>query len=228
MKIKNILINAILLLSIGNLVSCQKQDHAYEHFVKDGERIYIGKVIDVVGMPGEGRVGLSWGVFDSRAKKVKVKYNDGLDSVILEVNKTSSVDYMQTIIENLEERIYSFQIFTLDVDGNQSVGYSVDCQSYGENYRLTLNNRFINTVTKSGNNVTINWVSAKEPVVETEIEYTELGTNLLKIMELPVSSNSIVLTNVDITKAIRYRTMYKPTSEAIDYFYSNYSTYSIN
>ncbi len=228
MKFRNIIINTFLCALAVNMVACQKQDHAYEQFVKDGERIYIGKVVEVVAKPGKGRVGLSWGVFDSRAKKIKIKYNDGLDSIMLDVSKTESVDYMDVVINNLQERLYSFQIYTLDGYGNQSVARTIDCQSYGENYRKTLNNRFISSAVKSGKNLNMNWLSSKSPVVETEIEYFDATTGESKVVKLPVATNTITLTNVKFDQGLRYRTKYSPTDNALDYFYSDYSTFKIN
>lgn len=208
--------------------SCQKQDHAYKEFIKDGERIYIGKVLDLAAQAGNGRVQLSWGVFDSRVKKVKIKYNDDQDSVLMDVAKTESVDYLQTIISNLDERTYTFKVYAMDGLGNQSVAQSIDCKSFGESYRKTLNNRIIGSKTVAGKNVTLNWVSVTTDsnISETEIEYYDLDSGLAKTVVLAKSSSSIVLPNINTTKGIRYKTKYYPTSSAIDYFYTDYSLFT--
>lgn len=228
MKLKELIINTFMISAVLISSSCQKQDHAYIDFVKDGERIYLGKVIDVEVKPGNGRVGLSWGVYDSRAKKAKIKYNDGLDSVMLDVNKTSSVTYMDVVIDNLEERLYSFQIFLIDSYGNQSVAYKADGQSYGDSYQKSLNNRFISNVNIVNKNITLTWLTAKAPIVETKIEYYDANSNELQVVTIPVTSNTITLSNVKLEADIRYRTAYLPTSNALDMFYSEYSTYKIN
>ena len=226
----NRLLLYILTLGIGmSTISCQKQDHAYKEFIADGERIYIGKVLDLVAQSGNGRVKLSWNVFDSRVKKIKIKYNDNLDSVMMDVVKTDQVDYMETIISNLEERTYTFKVYALDGAGNQSVAQNVDGQSFGDNYRSTLNNRIITSKTISGKDATINWVSVPNDsnISETEIEYFDADNGSIKTVILPKAQTSILLTNIDTTKNIRYKTKYFPKSDAIDYFYTDYSSYNL-
>ncbi len=228
MKIKYAILNIMVAGMVLLAASCQKQDHAYKEFIKDGERIYIGKVIDLTAQAGAGRVQLSWGIFDARVKKVKIKYNDNQDSVILDVVKTESIDYVQTIITNLEERTYTFQVYAMDGVGNQSIAGTIDCKSFGESYRKTLNNRIIGSKIISGKNVTLNWVSVTTDsnIAETEIEYYDLDSGLANTVVLAKSSTSIVLPNINTTKGIRYKTKYYPTTNAIDYFFTDYSTYT--
>lgn len=225
----NILLYRILTIAIVFCItSCQKQDHAYKDFIADGERIYIGKVNDLVGQSGNGRVKLSWNVFDSRTKKIKIIYNDNLDSVLLDVVKTTQVDNMEILLSGLEERTYTFKVFAIDDQGNQSVAQQIDCQSFGENYRSTLNNRLISGTTVSGPNVTITWValSNDSPVEDTEIYYFEQDSANQGMVVLPKTARSIVLPNVDKSKGIQFRTRYYPTATAIDYFYTEYSNYN--
>lgn|SRR5690606_1977245 len=218
----------MLTIGIGFFsAGCQKQDHAYRDFIADGERIYIGKVTDLEAKAGNGRVKLSWTVFDSRVKTIKIKFNDDLDSVMLNLNKTDQIDYMETIISDLDERTYTFKVYALDGKGNQSVVKAIDGQSFGANYQSTLNNRIITGRTISGVNTTINWVSVNTDsnIEETEIEYYDLNDGSLKTEVMPKSSTSVTLTNIDTSKGIRYRTKYYPMPNAIDYFFSDYSSY---
>lgn len=221
------LIKLMVATALLSLVGCQKQDHAYKEFVEDGERVYIGKVDSVQIMPGKNRVGLSWIVKDPRIKSIKIKYNDDLDSILLNVEKSDSADLMETIIENLDERNYSFKIFALDNKGNQSIAQSVDGQSYGDNYRLTLNNRVRNRVTNVGNNTTITWFTGNSSMINTEIEYTNLTGETVNLV-LPANSNTITLTEINRTKEVRWRTSYLPVENALDIFYTDYSTFTIN
>lgn len=222
---------ALYMLTIGLgffAIGCQKQDHAYHQYIADGERIYIGKVTDLESQAGNGRVKLSWNVFDSRVKAIKIKFNDDLDSVMLDLNKTDQIDYMETIITNLDERTYTFKVYALDGKGNQSVVKAIDGQSFGANYQSTLNNRIITGRTISGVNVTINWVSigTDSNIEETEIEYYDLSNGSLKTVVMPKTATSVTLTNIDRSKSVRYRTKYYPMPNAIDYFFSNYSSYN--
>ena len=230
MKIKNLVFNLMIAGVACNLFSCQKQDHAYAEFIKDGERVYIGKVADLKAHSGIGKVKLNFGVYDSRVSKVKIKYNDDLDSIVMDINKTEAVDYIETIIDNLDERTYTFKVYALDKSGNSSISQNVDGQSFGNNHLLTLTNRYISSKTVSGTTVTLNWVainsSSRRGAVETEVEYTDNATGSLKTSILPIDTDRIVLTGVNTSKGLRYRTKYLPATDAFEFMYTNYATYS--
>ena len=232
MKIKNLLLNILISGIAINLSSCQKQDHAYIDFIKDGERVYIGKVTDLVAQSGVGKVKLNFGVYDSRVSKIKIKYNDDLDSILMDVTKTEAIDYIDKVVKNLDERTYTFKVYAIDKNGNSSIAQTVDGQSFGDSHLLTLTNRFISSKIVSGTTVTLNWVAintnARRGAVETEIEYTDSNTGALKTDILPVDSQRIVLTTVNTTKPIRYRTKYLPSADAFEYMYTNYASYSFN
>lgn len=223
MKIRFLRTSTALLIVSLALMGCQKQDHAYKDYVEGGERIYIGKVDEIVVMPGKSRVGLEWSVSDPRVKSIKIKYNEELDSVILDLNKSLEVDKMETIISDLDERIYTFSIYALDENGNQSVAQRVDGRSYGESYRQTLSNRGVNKITKSGNNITVTWFSGNAQMVETEIVYTDFSSGTEVTLTLAANQSSIVLNNADESKGFAWRTVYKPSPLSLDVFYTDFS-----
>src|SRR3546814_17670032 len=61
--------------------------------------------------------------------------NNGRDSVEVPINKTTGIDTVRVMIDNLQERIYTFEIVTYDNDGNKSVPSIGNGESYGDNYK---------------------------------------------------------------------------------------------
>src|SRR3546814_17804617 len=70
--------------------------------------------------PGYKRVELSWlALSDPTVTKAMVYWNNGRDSVEVPINKTTGIDTVRVMIDNLQERIYTFEIVTYDNDGHK-------------------------------------------------------------------------------------------------------------
>jgi len=221
MKLSNLFI-CIGLLSLI-FASCRKQDYLYKDFLKDGEINYVGKVDTAFVHSGNHRIKLSFNLKDPNINRVKVIWDLGGDSVIVPIQKGIGLETFDVLLDNLEERLYSFVIYTLDKNDNKSVAYRIQGQSYGEEYISTLLNRAISTISYAGTNATINWYEGNEQLLETEIIYTTLD-QVEQTLILPSNQNSIVLTNIDRSKGLKYKTIYKPNELAIDQFHTEYST----
>jgi hypothetical protein len=172
---------------------------------------------------GNHRIMLSFDLKDPNIDRVKILWDFGEDSLIMPIQKGIGIETFEAMLDNLDERLYSFVIYTLDKENNQSVAYRIQGQSYGDEYIATLLNRAISTVTFVDDNATVNWYEGNEQLYETEVTYTKLDQTTVN-MAFPGSTDSIVLTDVDRSKEIKYRTVYKPNELAIDKFYTSYST----
>jgi hypothetical protein len=203
--------------------SCRKQDHFYKDFIKSGEINYVGMVDTAFVHSGNHRIMLSFDLKDPNIDRVKILWDFGEDSLIMPIQKGIGIETFEAMLDNLDERLYSFVIYTLDKENNQSVAYRIQGQSYGDEYIATLLNRAISTVTFVDDNATVNWYEGNEQLYETEVTYTKLDQTTVN-MAFPGSTDSIVLTDVDRSKEIKYRTVYKPNELAIDKFYTSYST----
>ena len=215
-----------LYLYIGLLgllfASCRKQDHLYKDFIQDGEINYVGKVDTAFVHSGNLRIKLSFDLKDPNINRVKVLWDMGGDSVVVPIQKGIGVETFDILFNDLEERLYSFVIYTLDKNNNKSVAYRIQGQSYGEEYISTLLNRAISTITYSANNATVNWYSGNDQLLETEIIYTKLDNTETTIV-LPANVNSIELTDINRSKGMKYRTVYKPNELALDVFHTDYT-----
>ncbi len=220
---KNITIILLITTIAIAFFSCKKQDHIYKDFLKDGEKLYVGKVDTTFVHSGFNRIKLTWVLKDPNITSMKILWDLGADSIVFPVNKGIGVETFDYLIENLDERLYSFVMYTFDKDNNKSVAYRVQGQSYGEEYTKGLLNRAISTAVFTGNNVEVKWYDGNDQMYQTEIQYTDL-TGVKNSVILEAKRSFIVLLNVDKTKGMTYRTVYKPNNLAMDLFYTNYNT----
>jgi hypothetical protein len=219
MKHFKYLLSITLIIMISQ--ACKKQDHYYKDFIKDGEIIYVGKADAVSVHPGKNRIKLSWNMSDANISKVKIYWNNRTDSLLL--NVLENTGNMSTVIENLEERNYQFEIYTLDAGGNTSIKVNAEGEVYGDNYSATLLNRILNNATYLNNTATINWFNANAKTVHTEIVYDDKDGVSHTIVLLPADSQTI-LSLVNPNLIFKYRTLYLPDPLAIDTFYTEYIT----
>src|SRR3546814_16295689 len=101
--------------------------------------------------------------------------NNGRDSVEVPINKTTGIDTVRVMIDNLQERIYTFEIVTYDNDGNKSVPSIGNGESYGDNYqnyrlpRLVMSAQYFAT----NNTLEILWGSVGQTTTITEPKPTK-------------------------------------------------------
>ena len=125
----------------------------------------------------------------------------------------------------VSEGVANFVIYTYDANGNRSVPAYIVGKSFGDNYRKTLNNRFITslTYTAAKDSTTINWDAALATAIQTELKYpknptgdTVMVINSAKDMRTPLAGFNYQ------TSKFTYRTIYKPDPTSIDTFATQY------
>ena len=109
----------LILTAALALASCAKQDAIYKQFVKEGGIIYPAKPINVVARRGYQRVVLKWDApMDPSLRTVKVFWDGTSHS-----QEFNYADYpggsIETVVDNLEDRSYTFSIVNYDGDGNK-------------------------------------------------------------------------------------------------------------
>jgi len=218
----------LLLIFSGFYYGCQKMDDSYKKFIVPGGLIYPGKVASPMTNSGRERIKVSWlrGADDPSIIKAIVYWNNYTDSVI--VNIPDKGDTISTIIENLPEQQYTFEIITLNAKGDKSVPVEVLGASYGDAYQASLLNRPVNRAINYGNDTAwIQWGAADitNGAYATEISYTDTSGNEIT-KRCPISDTESFVPAINNTD-MQYRTVYLPDSTAIDTFYTAYDTYKI-
>jgi hypothetical protein len=219
-------IAALSLFSI--LMSCETMEDTYYEFVKDGETIYVGKADSVKTRGGNYRIELSWLLMsDPKVSSYKVYWNNRRDSIENSVTKTIEVDTVRALITDIREDIHNFEIFTFDKDGNSSVVASAIGRVYGDNYTASLLQRTYKAITRSGDDLIVEWSEAQNTLLFVEVQYTDAMSNPVKqfvLGEAEVDSMS----NFPVGGTFQYRTAFLPEPEALDTFYTSFNTITVD
>lgn len=223
---KKLFYNIVLtIIVIFSTVSCDNFIDVHEEFIQGGERIYAPIVDSVNVFGGNNRVILKIRYFNgNNLDKTVIYWNDYLDSIVVALssyNITKGLDSIEVNIPNLKENSYSFNIINYDKFGNKSLSVPAFGNSYGALYQASINNRNIREKFNSGNHFIIRWSAAPDKLVHTEVKF------------LNESNQEVVVTKgrgeeysypKSINNSFVYRSAYLPEENAVDIFYTDWST----
>lgn len=221
-NISGLILPLLLLVFIS---SCSKMDE-YKKYIEGGEISYTGKVDSVRIFSGKDRV-LVKGLLksDPKVKKTVIYWNNMTDSVIVPINRTSSVDTLKFFIDNISEGVQNFTLYTYDEVGNRSIPVYVTGRVYGNRYQNSLSNRGISsTVTSGVGSTTIDWsgMDRLSGVFATEVIYLNTNGEEQKI-RIPIDVNQTLITNLNSTSSsFKYRTLFLPDTVSVDTFYTSF------
>ena len=218
-----------LLFAVLFAAACQKQDHAYRDFLKDGEIVYVGKADSVRTYPGHSRLKLSWLLLsDPTVKRAKIYWNNRTDSVDIPLRKTDAVDTVEVHVDGLAEGGYTFEIFTFDDKGNRSVTTSVFGYVYGDTYQSSLLPRNVRTIEiEDGAGLNIQWGGGSEQMADTEIKYED-QSGAIRYALVPASAQTVQLEDWKLGSTVEFRTYYVPDPMAIDTFVTGYEQLTVD
>lgn len=221
MKTKNIIsIFIASLCIIGLLASCENLGDTYQEFIGKGETIYIGKADSIKTRGGRGRIEVSWLLLsDPKVSRYKVYWDNRGDSIEGNLLKTSSIDTVSILFDDMSENMHQFDIFLFDKDGNSSIRSSITGRVYGDSYERSLLNRTYLVAKRSNNSIFMEWMPAEPEVVRIEMEYKN-GLNEAVRKNLPGTSILDTLTNFPSGGTLFYRTVFLPEPLALDTFYT--------
>lgn len=209
----------IMIVFTFQFFSCDKMADNYKQFLEGGEIIYPGKVDSVKVFPGKYRIGLSWLILSDRSITSSIVFwHNGKDSTIVPIKRSSGIDTINIVLNNLLELPYTFNIVTTDALKNRSVKTEIVGTVYGNIYRGRLLNRAIRDLVYSETTgLNVKWVTPDKGTVEEEIVYTDIDGNNHSVT-CNTSLDSIWLAKYDPSKTFSYKTSFIPDSMAIDTF----------
>lgn len=223
-----------LLIILFAITGCKKMDETFKEYVVPGGLKYAGKATSPVAKPGKKRVEISWlrGA-DPFVTKAKIFWDNYAHSVEVTIPPTG--DTISAIIDNLEERRYSFMIRTYNSKGDSSVSTELLTAVYGDNYQSSLIKRFISEANWSSvDTLSIKWAAPADisnGASAMEVKYTNTS-GIVKIRQFPANEPVTKISDMKRGTSFEYRSVYLPDSLAIDAFYTDYvagpSRYEIN
>ncbi|SFC47355.1 F5/8 type C domain-containing protein [Parapedobacter composti] len=208
-------------------VRCTPIDHHYRDYLNNAEKIYPGRVDSIQFMPGNNRAAIR-ALISTDSRVVKLGVSWGFDGYFeTDVNTDDIATFKEVIIPDINEGIYTFDIRTFDGEGNSSMRAEIFGQVYGAAYEANLNNRIINSTRISGEDLIINWFpeSADSTLLGTAVSYQTTAGNQTTVLT-PPTFDQTVLPDYKADSEFTFRTLFKPTSIAIDTFYA--ATRTIN
>ena len=222
---------SILAILIISMAGCSKMDSTYQDFWKNGEKVYPASPDSLKVYPGKNRIKLTWLILgDPTVSKAKIFWNNGTDSLEVPVSRTGSkVDTVKVLLENMQEGLYTFNIYAYDEKGHSSVEASAVGKVYGDAYANSLLIRIINSAFFLDDSLKVVWGDpADQTSLGSEIVYTDTsGTS--RHLIVPATADTTVLLDYDFNAepTFRYRTLFLPDSMAIDTFYTAFKTIKV-
>ncbi|MGV8090382.1 MAG: DUF4998 domain-containing protein [Mangrovibacterium sp.] len=162
----------IILLYLFCFTACEDMNSLHQEYWDRGEEIYTGVIDSLKAFPGDNRVKFTWQInSDPRITKIVIYWDEGMDSVIVNVTRTQTGTLNMETLFNIPEGSYIFEFVTKDDEGHRSLSTERTVEIYGEKYASLLRNRVIKSMNISeGNNLRIMWFP-----VETTVQYTTIS-----------------------------------------------------
>lgn len=208
------------------LFACSGMDSTYKDLLPDSDKLYPGRVDSVLVSTGYKRIKLNVLLSsDPKVKNLRLYWNNRLDSIDVPVSPEEIGGRKVLTIDQMNEGIYSFEMFTFDADKNRSVVTEALGRVYGEEFRTQMDNRYITAseVTKDGE-VQITWEKADItfPSVVAEVRYEDKNGTMQNV--LVKSDESITtLPLYKEGKPFEYRTYNLPDSTCMDTLVTNFN-----
>lgn len=222
--IRSLIKHSFLIMAAASLYACSKMEDSYNDFTKGGEIVYTGRADSLRVSPGKNRIGLSWLLLsDPSIVQCKVFWNDGADSMTIPVQRTGGVDTVRVVLNNMDEKTYTFDIYTYDAIGHSSVKVDTIGMVYGDNYASSLFNRPLKTVTFSADSARLEWSGASIQCIGSQISYTDTSGDQRTVWAASTDKQTKLPAFIK-GNTFEYRTLYLPVKTAIDTFHTAFES----
>lgn len=195
-------------VSVLSFVSCDDFMDVHKEYIEDGEIIYAPKPDTIGFIAGKNRILFNCRTYNApNVRSIDIYWNDGLDSLIVPVELKTGYDSISVILDNMEEKSYTFDVRTTDNFGHKSLYLTDFGTSYGEIYQSRLSDRRIKTVSLSDKGGVVSWYFAPGDLVCSEIRYTK-NDGSQSIVETSSTKDVVELPEVKPGSSIEYGLVY--------------------
>lgn len=212
-------------VSVLSFSSCDDFMDVHKEYIEGGEIIYAPKPDTINFIAGKNRILFNCRTYNApNVQSIDVYWNDGLDSLIIPVELKTGYDSISVVLEDMEEKSYTFNIRTTDSFGHKSLFLTNFGTSYGEIYQSRLSSRRIKTVSLSDKGGIVTWFFSPSDLVRSEIRYTKNDGSQSVAETLP-TKDVVELPDIKPGSTIEYRSLFIPEAEAIDTFATAWNTF---
>lgn len=217
----------VFVVSVLSFSSCGDFMDVHKEYIEGGEIIYAPKPDTMNFIAGKNRILFNCRTYNApNLRSIDVYWNDGLDSLIIPVELKTGYDSLSVILDNMEEKSYTFNVRTTDNFGHKSLYLTDFGTSYGDTFQSRLSDRRIKTVSLSDKGGAVTWYFALNDLVRSEIRYTK-NDGSLSVAETPSTKDAVELPDIKAGSTVEYRSLFIPEVEAIDTFATAWKTFEI-
>jgi hypothetical protein len=176
-----------------------------DRFMDKGETVYAAKVDSAAVHTGYKKTEVEIHIATRKIDTVKVYWDDYRYVRNIPVNNRPGV--FRTVIDDMEERSYIFQLVSIDSYGNQSLPVEVAGEAFGDNRLSLLRSRSITTagLTPATGVLIVNWGAAVENSSGCRLTYTGTADEPVILIAPP---DATVTTISDFKSGLRYSTQF--------------------
>lgn len=208
------------LLCFFSLVACDDLMDTHKEFIKGGEIIYAPKPDTVFFVAGKNRIEVNYAISKApNVSSINIYWNGNRDSLITNVELSTAESVGRIILDNLEEKSYTFTVQLEDKYGHRSLKTTGFGTAYGENFQNSLLGRRISNMQSNNEGGIVEWDIAQEGLVYNEIVYEDKQGNTHKLRMEP-DKRSVFCPNAANGSTIDYRSAYIPEEASIDTFFT--------
>ena len=152
------------------ITSCEDFMDVHKEYIEGGEIMYAPKPDSIAFIAGKERILFFCRTYNSpNVKSVNLYWNDGLDSLLIPVSFNSSYDSIEVVLDNMEEKSYTFTVQLVDNFDHRSLSVTDFGTSYGENYQVSLMDRRIKDISLTDKGGSVEWYSAAEALLANAV-----------------------------------------------------------
>lgn len=208
-------------LAIAALSSCAKQDTVYKEFVIDGGRVYPAKAINASISAGYQRIFIKWEApMDPSLKSAKLFWDNKTQS--REFNYSDYPDgVIETVVEDLEDRSYTFEIVNYDDKGNASLTQELISSPFGDGWLVSHADRNVSSalVDYDSGVATVTMTNATDEMVYTKVRYVNTKGETVESELLAAADNKLEISDAAQGQFFEYKSAYRP-EDGVDVVWS--------
>ncbi len=212
----------LILICTFVIYSCEDFMDIHKEYIKDGEIIYAPKLDSVAFIAGKERILFcGWMYNGVNVETINILWNNSADSVSIPVEFKNGMDSIEVMLPNMQEKSYTFNIYSIDNFGHRSLIVTDFGSSYSETYISSLINRRIKAISLTDKYGAIEWFSAPDGLVGNEVRYVKKdGTSA--IASVPAEDYNINIEGVKPGSEFEFRSLFIPEEESVDTFYTEW------
>lgn len=203
-----------MLMWVVCLYSCTDLTETYKDFQGDGEISYTGKVDSIIFREGLNKVQLEGFLYYTRtAKELVISWND--ERKVVDIENLPKNKKIEVLIDDLEEGIYLFKVYTLDKDQNRSIVTTVQANVYGDSFIEAQNQVPYSITNTERNTVEIDWGDIPK-LAKVHLDYTDYyGVQKQIVITTGIGETSIY--KFKPASKLKITTLVLPSDDALEY-----------